>query len=243
MSSTVPDATSPDPDAAPTGDPMTPAPDDAPTPPRTRREAALAAGWAEPDQGSWRTALVAVGILSVVLGILVLAWPSATLLVVAITFGLQLIIAGAVRLALSRDLPREPGWLRPLSMALGVLSVVAGVICLFRPGTSLLVIAIFIAVGWVAEGIAAIAHGFGSDRSTGAKVFLVVCGVIGVLAGLAVAIFPGSSLVLLTRLAGILLVVVGVADLVTVFLSRRAAGAAGPSTPTAAPPAPPAAPA
>src|SRR6478735_39714 len=182
MSSTVPDASSQDPDAAPTGEPATPATNPS-TPPRTRREAALAAGLTDPPAGRTWGALITIGILSLLLGILVLVWPKATLLVVAITFGLQLIVAGAVRIAMSRDLPHEPGWLRPLSMLLGALSVVAGVICLFRPGTSLLVIAIFIAVGWVAEGIATIAHGFGSDRSTGARVFLVVAGVVWVIAG------------------------------------------------------------
>jgi len=239
MSSTVPDASSQDPDAAPTGEPATPATNPS-TPPRTRREAALAAGLTDPPAGRTWGALITIGILSVLLGILVLVWPKATLLVVAITFGLQLIVAGAVRIAMSRDLPHEPGWLRPLSMLLGALSVVAGVICLFRPGTSLLVIAIFIAVGWVAEGIATIAHGFGSDRSTGARVFLVVAGVVWVIAGLAVAIFPGSSLVLLARVAGIMLIVIGVAELVAVLMARRAARGAGISTPTAAPPAAPA---
>ncbi|GAA2740556.1 HdeD family acid-resistance protein [Terrabacter aerolatus] len=165
-----------------------------------------------------------MGIVSVVLGVLVLLWPKATLLVVAITFGLQLIVAGAVRLSVSRDLPADPGWLRPVSMVLGVLSIIAGIICLFRPGTSLFVIAIFIAAGWIAEGIASLAQGFGSDRTTGARVFLIVSGVISILGGLVVAIFPGSSLVLLARIAGIMLIVIGVVELVTSLMARRAAG-------------------
>jgi uncharacterized membrane protein HdeD (DUF308 family) len=182
-----------------------------------------------------------MGVLSIVLGVLVLVWPNATLLVVAITFGLQLIVAGAVRISVSRELPSEPGWLRPVSIVLGVLSIVAGIICLFRPGTSLFVIAIFIAVGWIAEGIAAVAQGFGSDRSTGARVFLLVSGVVSVLAGLVVAIFPGSSLVLLARLAGIMLIVIGIAELVTAFMARRALGEPAPAaTPPATPPAAPA---
>ena len=163
------------------------------TVPNPASPATSPAGWSGP--------LVALGILSVVLGVIVLVWPEATLLVVAIIFGLQLIAAGAVRLSVSRDLPSDPGWLKPVSMGLGVLSIVAGVICLFRPNASLFVIAIFIAIGWIAEGIAALAQGFGSDRTTGTRVFLIVCGVVSILAGLVVAIFPGSSLVLLARLA------------------------------------------
>jgi uncharacterized membrane protein HdeD (DUF308 family) len=165
-----------------------------------------------------------MGILSIVLGILVLVWPKATLLIVAILFGLQLIIAGAVRLGMVRDLPSDPGWLKPVSIGLGALSIVAGIICLFRPNASLFVIALFIAIGWVAEGIAALVQGFGSDRTTGTRVFLIVSGIVSILGGLIVAIFPGSSLVVLTRIAGIALIVIGIVELVTAVMARRAAG-------------------
>lgn len=177
---------------------------------------------------AWTGPLVGLGVLSVVLGVLVLAWPTATLLVVAVVFGLQLIVVGAVRIATSRLLPSEPGWLRPVSIVLGALTIVAGVICLFRPGTSLVVIAIFIAAGWIAEGVAAVAQGTGSERTTGARVYLLVSGVVAVLAGLVVAIFPGSSLVLLTRLSGIMLILIGAAELVAAFMARRAVAAATP---------------
>ena len=170
----------------------------------------------------WSGAIVGIGVLSVVLGVLVLVWPQATLLVVAIIFGLQLIAAGAVRLAVTRELPTDPGWVRPVSIALGALSIIAGIICLFRPGTSLVVIAILIAAGWIAEGVAAIVHGFASGRSTGARVFLFVFGAISVIAGIVVAVWPGETLVILTRVAGILLIVIGVAELVMVFVARRA---------------------
>jgi uncharacterized membrane protein HdeD (DUF308 family) len=174
-----------------------------------------------------------MGILSVILGIMVLVWPKATLLIVAIMFGLQLIVAGAVRLSVTRDLPSDPGWLKPVSIGLGVLSIIAGIICLFRPGASLAVIAIFIAIGWIAEGIAALVQGFGSDRTTGTRVFLIVSGVVSILGGLVVAIFPGSSLVVLTRIAGIALIVIGVVELVAALMARRAAGSSS-STPAPA---------
>ncbi|GAA2495611.1 HdeD family acid-resistance protein [Terrabacter carboxydivorans] len=222
MSSTVPNPASPDPVDHPN------------RPPTTRREAASAWSAATTSTG-WSGALIAMGVVSVVLGVIVLVWPKATLLVVAITFGLQLIVAGAVRLSVSRDLPADPGWLKPVSMVLGVLSIIAGIICLFRPGTSLVVIAIFIAAGWIAEGVAALAQGFGSDRSTGARVFLIVSGVVSVLAGLVVAIFPGSSLVLLARIAGIMLILIGLAELVTAFMARRAAGTGAGTGSTATP--------
>ena len=223
MSSTVPNAASPD--------PTDPAPDS----PRTRREAAAAwSSTATVTSTGWSGALIAMGILSVVLGILVLVWPKATLLIVAIMFGLQLIVAGAVRLSVTRDLPSDPGWIKPVSIGLGALSIVAGIICLIRPNASLFVIAIFIAIGWIAEGIAALIQGFGADRTTGTRVFLIVCGVVSILGGLIVAVFPGSSLVVLTRIAGIALIVIGIVELVTAVMARRAAGNSSASAPATA---------
>lgn len=215
MSSTVPDAAAPDPN--PPGPGVT----------RGRHRATL-------EESHWTMPLVALGILSIVLGVLVLAWPGVTLLVVAITFGLELVVAGALRISTSRLLPTEPAWLKPVSLVLGALSVVAGIICLLRPGTSLVVVAIVIAAGWLSEGVAAVAQGVRAGRSATARTFLVASGVVSVLAGLVVAIFPGSSLVLLARLAGVMLVLIGVAELVTAFMARRA-GTPGASTPRPAP--------
>jgi uncharacterized membrane protein HdeD (DUF308 family) len=199
----------------PSTDPNAPSPSG----PTTRREARGALATSD----GWTGPFVALGVVTVVLGVLVLVWPQATLLVVAIIFGLQLIVVGAVRLAMSRTLPSEPGWLRPVSIGLGALTIVFGIVCLFRPNASLVVIAIVIAAGWIAEGFAALAQGFSSDRTTGSRIFLIVLGIIVVLAGFAIAIFPRESLVLLTRLGGIMLIVIGAAELVAAFLARRAA--------------------
>ena len=164
---------------------------------------------------------IGMGALSIVVGILVPAWPGATLLVVAVLFGIQLIVLGALRIALSSVAPADPPWLRPLAIVMGVLTVIAGIICLLRPGTSLLVIAIFLAIGWIFEGIAALAQAFLADRSVGARIFFIISGIISVVAGLVVAIFPGSSLALLTRFGGILLVIIGIAEVAAAVMARR----------------------
>lgn len=168
---------------------------------------------------------IGMGVLSIVIGLLLLASPGATLLVVAVLFGIQLIVLGALRIALSSAAPAEPGWLKPLVIVMGVLTVIAGIICLFRPGTSLLIIAIFLAVGWIVEGAAALAQALMADRSVGARIFFIISGIVSVVAGLIVATFPGGSLVLLTRFGGILLIVVGIAEAFAAFMAKRTAGA------------------
>lgn len=61
-------------------------------------------------QRAWQS-LVGIGIASVVLGIIVLVWPTATLFVVAILFGIYLLISGSVpdRLDLRCSAPERRG--------------------------------------------------------------------------------------------------------------------------------------
>ena len=86
---------------------------------------------------------IALGVICLVLGLVALIWPQATLLVVAIVFGLQLIAAGLIRVFAAIALKDSAGWWRAVSGILGGLTVIAGIICFFRPNTSLLVLALF----------------------------------------------------------------------------------------------------
>lgn len=166
---------------------------------------------------------IAVGVLTIVLGLLVLFLPRATLLLVAVLFGLELIVLGVLRIVVGARAPKQAGALRVLLVVLGVLTVLAGIFCLIHPGASLLVLAIFLAAGWIADGIAAFAHAAGSGRSGGQRFLHVLTGIVSVVAGLVVAIFPGSSLVLLAQVAGVALLVLGVVQLATAIAARRAA--------------------
>ncbi len=169
---------------------------------------------------------VGIGVVTLVLGLLVLAWPSATLLVVAILFGIELVILGVIRIVGGVSLPAGTGWVRPLAIVVGVLTVVAGVICFVHPGASLVVLAIFLGIGWVIDGVVSLVQVFRSGQSAGGRILYLLAGLVSVLAGLVVVFFPGSSLLTLTRLAGILMIIVGLAQLISAFSVRRAAAAA-----------------
>jgi uncharacterized membrane protein HdeD (DUF308 family) len=109
--------------------------------------------------------LFAYGLLTLIAGIAVLAWPSETLLVLAVLFGIQLIISGIFRLvngvieiftALShREMPQR-GW----TVAMGVLSILAGIIVLAYPGLSLYGLAIILGVWLLIFGVMEMAAAF-----------------------------------------------------------------------------------
>ena len=108
--------------------------------------------------------------ICLVLGLVALIWPQATLFVVALVFGLQLIAAGLIRIVAAVTLKELPGWARAVSGILGALTVIAGIICFFRPGTSLLVLALVLAIGWIIDGVSELVSAFAvprPDRSSG----------------------------------------------------------------------------
>jgi uncharacterized membrane protein HdeD (DUF308 family) len=166
---------------------------------------------------------LAIGILSIVVGILVIARPGNTLVFVAVLFGLQLIILGVVRIVLGASTSGLPRWLKILSIVLGILTIIAGVICFTRPQASLIILAILLAAGWIADGIADLARGFTGERSGGERTYLIILGVVSILAGLVVAIFPGPSLVLLAQIAGVALLFIGALTCLSAIMGRRRA--------------------
>jgi len=166
-------------------------------------------------------ALIALGVLSIVLGLIIWFWPGASLLVLAVFFAINVFATGIARLMTLGRLPSEPKSGRVLSGILGVLTVLAGVLLIFRPGESLVVVAVLLAAGWILEGAALLWAGAGS--APGSKALPITMGVLFILAGLGVMLFPLSSLVFLAVWAGVSLVILGVGQLVYGIRLNKAA--------------------
>ena len=164
---------------------------------------------------------IALGAISVLLGLAALLWPGVTLLVVAMLFGLELIAAGLVRIVAAATLSALPGWWRAMSGVLGALTVLAGIICFVRPGASLFVLAAVIAIGWLLDGASELVSAFTVSRRATERLGLIAFGLVSIIAALVVFSSPGDSLVLLARIGGVILLVFGVATLLSVFAGRR----------------------
>jgi uncharacterized membrane protein HdeD (DUF308 family) len=156
---------------------------------------------------------VAVAIIGVILGLVGLFLPGATLLTVAILFGIYLVASGIFRInsaLLSHGLSAGVRWLTGL---LGVVIVVAGVICLSDPAQSLTVLAYVIGIGWIAEGIADMMAGIqGSIRP---RWLGWVSGVVSVIAGIITFVLPAVALTTFVFIAAILLLCVSITTLIT----------------------------
>lgn len=152
------------------------------------------------------------GITSLVLGIMVLVWPDATLTVVAVLFGLQLALAGVLRIAVGSYSAAQQGWVRGIFVMTGVLMVLAGIVCLRHPVLSVAVIIVLTGVGWLVDGIAVVVVAANADEG---RVALYVVGAASVVAAVVLLSAPVSSTHALLLLGGWLLVGIGVLTIVT----------------------------
>lgn len=168
-------------------------------------------------RGAWQAVLV-IGLSAVVLGIVVLAWPHATLAVVGILFGLYLLIAGILQLVAAFGTHTDTS-LRVLAFISGAISIALGLFCFRGRLESILLLAIWIGIAWLFRGISQLAAA-ASDPLMPARGWQIFAAVIGIIAGIVVLSSPLTSIWVLILFSGIWLIVTGVVEIVTAFRIR-----------------------
>lgn len=164
-----------------------------------------------------RIAFAVSGAVAVVLGLVLLLWPTKTLAVVAVFLGINFLITGGVKVAVGIFSHSLSTGMRILDVLLGLLVMVAGIIALrnsVATGEALLIFTvIMIGIGWIFEGIIAMAEaGSGPTR-----VWAVVFGAISVIAGIMVLVVPVWTAQWLLLMTAIMLIVLGIVGLVRAF--------------------------
>jgi len=165
-------------------------------------------------RGAWIAATSAV-----LVGAFGLIFPQAALRSVALLFGIYLIVAGISRVftAVSGREMRT-GW-RWFVGLMGLLVIVAGVLCLTNPFDTLLAIELIIGIGWMVDGLICIITAFALFRR-GTRATLVLTGLASFALGLVVILLPGAAIVGFLFVTAIFLVVIGVVGIVSLAISR-----------------------
>jgi len=159
------------------------------------------AGAALSDLGQLWFVPVFFGVVSVVFGALVVAWPDVTIKVIAVLFGIHLIIQ-------SLSASDAAGGERMLFALSGVLGLVVGVLCLRNVLQAVEVIALLLGLFWLVGGVLQIVAAAGrADRS---RALNLVVGVLSAVAGVLVLAYPDITLLTLAVILGIWLIILGV---------------------------------
>ncbi|MBQ0885611.1 DUF308 domain-containing protein [Streptomyces sp. RM72] len=180
---------------------------------------------------SW-TWLMGSAVATLVPGVLVLVWPEATLHVLAVLIGLYLLLTGVFRFV--AVFARE-GHERLPGLLLAVLYVLAGVLCLRSPLQTIAALSLIVGMVWLVSGILTLYASLVTENLPHRGLVMGMA-VLAVVAGIVVLALPAESARALTRLLGLWLVLLGLAEAVTALGWRSALRGARP--PKAGPPAP-----
>ncbi len=147
----------------------------------------------------------ATGILMLVIGVILLLWPGATVLSVCSILGWCLLVGGAVEIILGMTGNRSPA-----GTAGGAVSAIVGLVFITRPEIVISILPVVIGLALSAAGIGLLVSVI-ARRSFGTLATMkIIGGTITLVVGLILMFHPLTSVKLLTVVLGIVLIYYGI---------------------------------
>ncbi|HEY0605207.1 MAG TPA: DUF308 domain-containing protein [Herpetosiphonaceae bacterium] len=141
------------------------------------------------------------GISAIILALLILVWPSRTLLVLLFLFGVYTLIDGLLTLIAAyrtRDAARRRWWL----VFEGVMGIIAGILTVVLPGVSAQFVLILLAIWAITTGVAEIRSAVHLRREIVGEWVLGLGGIVSVLFGLLLMGVQSSPALVIVLLSG-----------------------------------------
>lgn len=169
----------------------------------------------DPLTTTWWVLLIR-GVLAILFGILALAWPGITILALVILFGAYAIVNGIFTLigAFCGTSGQSRGWL----IFSGIISVIAGIVAFVWPGITTLALLLVIAAWFVVTGVFEVIAAIALRKEIDGEWVMILSGVLSVVFGALLFIWPASGALALTWLIGVFAIIFGIA---MVFLAFR----------------------
>ena len=169
----------------------------------------------------WKSTLIS-GVLSLIVGVVVLAWPGISVLTAAVAFGIYLLITGAAQVVFAFSLHVSAGS-RILLFISGAASLILAVLAFrhFGQGYAVLLLAIWIGIGFIFRGVATTVSAI-HDPNLPGRGWSIFLGAITLIAGIVVLGSPLQSILTLALVVGVFFVVIGVFEIVSSFGIRKA---------------------
>ena len=147
------------------------------------------------------TSLLVRGILAVAVGIIALAWPQVTVLVLVILFAVYAFIASGLEVARAFSSAKAGPVFGHL--LLGLVDLAAGVVALIWPGPTALVLVLIVGTWAVIAGLVEIAAAFQAGEQAGTRVMFILGGLVSIVFGAVLCAHPGIGAITLALLFGL----------------------------------------
>ncbi|ETW25549.1 membrane protein [Mycobacterium gastri 'Wayne'] len=168
----------------------------------------------------WKSTLLS-GLLALILGVLILVWPGISVLVAAVTFGVYLLVTGIAQVFFAFSLHVSAGS-RILLFISGAASLILAVLAFRHFGNAVLLLAIWIGIGFIFRGVATTVSAI-NDPTLPGRGWQIFVGVVSLIAGVVVIAAPFESIITLAIVVGVWLVIIGACEIVSAFGIRKAA--------------------
>ena len=160
--------------------------------------------------------LLFLGISSLVVGIIAVVWPAVTVLVLAVLLAVYLIVSGIFEIIRGFGSGLSGG-MRALLFITGILSVILGLLMFRGAFQAVEILAILVGIGFLFRGFGAIFLAAEEKEGRGWNIF---GGIIMLIGGVVILVWPAISLVTLAWVAGIWLIVGGIFEIIAAFRLR-----------------------
>ncbi len=148
------------------------------------------------------------GIVTLILGILVILHPKDTIYAFAVVLGIWLFVAGLFRIVTAIADHDDTAGTRWLLAILGILSVIIGILFLRHTEETVTTLAFLIGLFWVVGGIIEFFTAY-SDYGEPARAWRIAMGVLAFAAGVVTLVVPHLTLNVLAVIMGIWLIIYG----------------------------------
>lgn len=164
-------------------------------------------------------ALVLRGTLAILLGVLAFVWPDHTVRALFILIGLFLVLDGVISAfsSLSHRRRVSAWW---IFFVEGVIGLLIGLFALIRPETAAMALIFIIGLWALATGILEIIAGLRLSATAAGEWLLTAGGVLSVIFGLILIIFPSTAVIALLWLVAVYFILFGAVLVILGFRMR-----------------------
>lgn len=148
------------------------------------------------------------GVLAILFGLVCLVFPPLAILALATLFGFWLLLDGVSELVVAWQMRSKGGWWLPLLE--GIAGVVAGFLALIWPGITAVVLVLFVGIWAIMTGLFEVWAAVRLREQIKGEFWLGLAGVISVLFGIYVIIFPGAGILSVLWLIAIFAIAFGI---------------------------------
>ena len=155
------------------------------------------------------------GLIALLFGIMLLAWPGISILLLALFFGAYAFVDGIITLVAAINYKAGAGQ-RAWLFVRGICGIIVGIVTFFWPAITAIVLALLIGAWALIAGVMELNFAFRSVKDTGIKWLLAISGILSIILGILLLIQPIAAIIAViwaigayAIIAGILLIIAG----------------------------------